>query len=183
MDSKSVDPVFKSTGFVASRPWFNSSVALIHSQLICLLPVGILYLLSLLELFLLKGSGQWNNIMHFHSCLEKEERWSINFVALEVVGYLVERKLPGLRHLMKSLIRYCKVNHCTLLTRWVVIAHLLDGVILLPRSQCCYWALFVRLIFPIVSLLPNMKAFWRSILDLVVKWRHQANDVLSQGYV
>ena len=29
-------------GFVLARPWFNSSAAHVHSQLICLLPVGIL---------------------------------------------------------------------------------------------------------------------------------------------
>ena len=53
LDLKSVDPEFKSTGFVAGvrSPWFRYI-------LLCLLPVGILYLLSLLELFLLKGSGQ-----------------------------------------------------------------------------------------------------------------------------
>ena len=53
LDLKSVDPEFKSTGFVAGvrSPWFRYI-------LLCLLPVGILYLLSLLELFPLKGSGQ-----------------------------------------------------------------------------------------------------------------------------
>ena len=35
LDLKSVDPEFKSTGFVAGirSPWFSSSVALIHTTL------------------------------------------------------------------------------------------------------------------------------------------------------
>ena len=36
---------------VPGTPWFNSSVALVQSQQVCLLPVGILNLLSLFQLF------------------------------------------------------------------------------------------------------------------------------------
>ena len=42
LDLKSGDPEFKSQG----SPWFNSSAAIAHSQLVCLLPVGILNLFS-----------------------------------------------------------------------------------------------------------------------------------------
>ena len=34
-------------GFVSRSPWFNASAALVRSQLVCLLPVGILNPLSL----------------------------------------------------------------------------------------------------------------------------------------
>ena len=36
-------------GFVPGSPWLNSSAALVYSQLVCLLPVGILNLLSLFQ--------------------------------------------------------------------------------------------------------------------------------------
>ena len=42
-------PLWPLTGFVPSRPWLNSSAALVNSQLVCLLPVGILNLLSLCQ--------------------------------------------------------------------------------------------------------------------------------------
>ena len=47
-------------------------------------------------------------------------------------------------------------------------------------------ASIARLIFPIVSLYPrekmnlNKKAFWQSIVVLVVKWRHHANGLFKQ---
>ena len=51
-------------GFVQGSPWFNSSAALVHSQLVCLLPVGILNLLSSFQLFvslaLKSPSGEWS---------------------------------------------------------------------------------------------------------------------------
>ena len=37
--------------FVSGSPWFNSSAALVHSQLLCLLPVGILNLFSWFQYF------------------------------------------------------------------------------------------------------------------------------------
>ena len=43
-------PLWPLAGFVRGSPWFNSSAALVHSQLVCHLPVGILRLLSLFEL-------------------------------------------------------------------------------------------------------------------------------------
>ena len=39
------------SGFVGRSSWFNPSAALVQSQLVCLLPVGILNLLSLFHLF------------------------------------------------------------------------------------------------------------------------------------
>ena len=53
-DLKSGDPVFQVplgplAGFVPGSPWLNSSAALVYSQLVCLLPVGILNLLSLFQ--------------------------------------------------------------------------------------------------------------------------------------
>ena len=36
-------------GFVPGSPWLNSSAALVYSQVVCLLPVGILNLLSLFQ--------------------------------------------------------------------------------------------------------------------------------------
>jgi len=50
-DLKSGDAEFGSRSeFVPGSPWFNSSAALVHSLLVCLLPVGILNLLSLFQL-------------------------------------------------------------------------------------------------------------------------------------
>jgi len=50
--------------FVPGNPWFNSSAALVQSQLVCLLPVGILNLLSLFQLLvslaLKSPSGEWS---------------------------------------------------------------------------------------------------------------------------
>ena len=40
-------PLWLPAGFVSGSTWFNSLAALVHSQLICLPPVGILYLFSL----------------------------------------------------------------------------------------------------------------------------------------
>ena len=42
------------SGFVSGSAWFNASVALVYSQLVCLLPVGILNLLSLFQWFVIK---------------------------------------------------------------------------------------------------------------------------------
>ena len=42
-------PLWPIAGFVPGSPWLNSSAALVHSQLVCLLPVGILNLLSLFQ--------------------------------------------------------------------------------------------------------------------------------------
>ena len=56
-DLKSGDPEFGSrsdhsrAGFVPGSPWFNSSAALVQSPLVCLLPVGMLNLLRLFQLF------------------------------------------------------------------------------------------------------------------------------------
>ena len=36
-------PLWSPAGFVSGSPWFNCSVALVRSQLVCLLPVGILF--------------------------------------------------------------------------------------------------------------------------------------------
>ena len=54
-DLKSGHPEFKSHQlefFQVVRAWFNSSAALVPSQLVCLLPVGILNLLSLFQWFI-----------------------------------------------------------------------------------------------------------------------------------
>ena len=70
-DLKPGDPEFKSrsdhqlAGFVRGSPWFlNSSATLVHSQLVCLLPVVILNLLSSFQLFvslaLKNPSGEWS---------------------------------------------------------------------------------------------------------------------------
>ena len=45
-------PLWPPAGFVPGSPWFNTSAALLQSQLVCFLPVGILNLLSLFQLFL-----------------------------------------------------------------------------------------------------------------------------------
>ena len=42
-------PLWPLAGFVPRSPWLNSSAALVYSQLVCLLPVGILNLLSLFQ--------------------------------------------------------------------------------------------------------------------------------------
>ena len=59
-DLKSGDPEFASR----SDSRFNSSAAFLYSQLVCLLPVGILNLLSLFRLFvslaLKSPSGEWS---------------------------------------------------------------------------------------------------------------------------
>ena len=51
-------------GFVRGSPLFNSSAALVHSQLVCLPPVGTLNLLSssqlLVSLALESPSGEWS---------------------------------------------------------------------------------------------------------------------------
>ena len=52
-------------GFVPGSPWFNFSAALVQSQLVCLLPVGILNLLSLFQLLVSLGlksprGGGWS---------------------------------------------------------------------------------------------------------------------------
>ena len=65
-DLKSGDPEFESRSdhFVRGSPLFNSSAALVHSQLVCLLPVGILNLLSsfqlLVSLALKSLRGEWS---------------------------------------------------------------------------------------------------------------------------
>ena len=42
-------PLRPLAGFVPGSPWLNSSAALVYSQLVCLLPVGILNLLSFFQ--------------------------------------------------------------------------------------------------------------------------------------
>ena len=42
-------PLWPLAGFVPGSPWLNSSAALVCSQLVCLLPVGILNLFSLFQ--------------------------------------------------------------------------------------------------------------------------------------
>ena len=70
-------PLWPLAGFVPGSSWFNSSAALVQSQLVCLLPVGILNLLSLFQLLVslaLKspsGSGQLSMYVCFPSCLEQ----------------------------------------------------------------------------------------------------------------
>ena len=65
-DLKSGDPELGPalTGFVPGSPWFNCSVALVQSQLVCLLPVGILNLISLFQLLVSLAqkspSGEWS---------------------------------------------------------------------------------------------------------------------------
>jgi len=55
-DSKSGDPALITTSwFVRGGPWFNTSTALLQSQLVCLLLVRVL--LKLLSLFQLFVSG------------------------------------------------------------------------------------------------------------------------------
>jgi len=44
-------PLRPRAGFVSGSPWFNSSAALGNSQLVCLLPVGILNLFNLFQYF------------------------------------------------------------------------------------------------------------------------------------
>ena len=59
LDLKSGDSEFKfcsnklRVGFFPGSPWFNSSTALGHSHLVCLLPVGILNLLIIFQRFVL----------------------------------------------------------------------------------------------------------------------------------
>ena len=69
-DLRSGDPEFGSRSdhkldlFQVVSPWFNSSAALVHSQVVCLVPVGILNLLSLFQLFvslaMKSPSGEWS---------------------------------------------------------------------------------------------------------------------------
>ena len=47
----SSSPALTTSWICLGSPWFNSSAALVHSQLVCLLPVGILNLLSSFQLF------------------------------------------------------------------------------------------------------------------------------------
>ena len=57
-------PPWPLAGFVRGSPLFNSSAALVYSQLVCLLPVGILNQLSsfqlLVSLALKSPSGEWS---------------------------------------------------------------------------------------------------------------------------
>ena len=45
----SSSPAMNTSGIFPCRPWLNPSAALVYSQLVCLLPVGILNLLSLFQ--------------------------------------------------------------------------------------------------------------------------------------
>ena len=70
-DLKSGDPAL-STSWICSR--FNSSAVLVHSQLVCFLPVGFLKLLSLFEL--LAGPHQPLGC-HNPTCLAKKYMYVI----------------------------------------------------------------------------------------------------------
>jgi len=67
-------PLWPLAGFVTGSPWFNSSAALVKSPLVCLLPVGILNLLSLFQLFvslaLKSPNGEWSiKYVCMHACM------------------------------------------------------------------------------------------------------------------
>ena len=68
-ETPSSSPALTTAGFVPGGAWFYSSAALVNSQLVCLLPVGILNLLSLFQWFVslaLKSPNGKRSIKYFN---------------------------------------------------------------------------------------------------------------------